>query len=86
MPFEFQELTQHRVASQPTTADIPQANAVAFTDEDIERRINEAKWHVDAEWQRKLDEEGKVVDAMLRSKVSVSVCYHPFGLDVEVLV
>lgn len=62
------ELTQHRVASQPTTADIPQANAVAFTDEDIERRINEAKWHVDAEWQRKLDEEGKVVDAMLRSK------------------
>ncbi|VDO97693.1 unnamed protein product [Heligmosomoides polygyrus] len=61
-----QELTQHRVASQPTTADIPQANAVAFTDEDIERRINEAKWHVDAE-----------------CKVSVSVCYHPFGLDVE---
>ncbi|KAK6020935.1 hypothetical protein OSTOST_13406 [Ostertagia ostertagi] len=45
-----------------------QESAIAFTEEDLMYKVNEAKRRADAEWQQKFDEEGRVVDSMLRNK------------------
>ncbi|KAK5968917.1 GOLGi associated coiled-coil protein [Trichostrongylus colubriformis] len=62
------ELNQSRSVASSVNTGMQDSNAISFTEEDVMYKINEAKRRADAEWQQKFDEEGKVVDAMLRNK------------------
>ncbi|KAL6733134.1 hypothetical protein Aduo_003812 [Ancylostoma duodenale] len=61
------ELCQHQ-STIPVAEEVQDITAVSYTEEDVKRKMEEAKRVLDAEWQRKFDEEGKVVDSMMREK------------------
>ncbi|KIH69527.1 hypothetical protein ANCDUO_00133 [Ancylostoma duodenale] len=63
------ELCQHQ-STIPVAEEVQDITAVSYTEEDVKRKMEEAKRVLDAEWQRKFDEEGKVVDSMMREKVT----------------
>ncbi|XGW12023.1 hypothetical protein V3C99_013027 [Haemonchus contortus] len=62
------EQNQYRSAVPPLNTGPQESDAITFTEEDVMYKVNEAKRRADAEWQQKFDEEGKVVDSMLRNK------------------
>ncbi|VDO34140.1 unnamed protein product [Haemonchus placei] len=66
------EQNQYRPVIPSLNSGQQESDAITFTEEDVVYKVNEAKRRADAEWQQKFDEEGKVVDSMLRNKVDRS--------------
>ncbi|RCN43986.1 hypothetical protein ANCCAN_10013 [Ancylostoma caninum] len=62
------ELCQQQ-STVPVAEEVQDMSVVSYTEEDVRRKMEEAKRVLDAEWQRKFDEEGKVVDSMMKEKV-----------------
>ncbi|KAJ1369369.1 hypothetical protein KIN20_030809 [Parelaphostrongylus tenuis] len=65
------ELYVNRSTSAPTSAEVCKATAGHCTDEDVNRKVLEAVKKADAEWQKKFDEEGQLVDTMIKEKDQV---------------
>ncbi|ETN71294.1 hypothetical protein NECAME_14284 [Necator americanus] len=61
------ELCQQR-SPVPIGEEAKEASVISYTEEDVKRKVEEAKRITDTVWQRKFDEEGKVVDSMMREK------------------
>ncbi|KAK6061070.1 hypothetical protein COOONC_01269, partial [Cooperia oncophora] len=64
----LKEQSQYRSVVPPVSTVPQESGVISFTEEDVNRKVNEAKRRADAEWQQKFDEEGKVVDSMMRNK------------------
>ncbi|EYB84050.1 hypothetical protein Y032_0323g2471 [Ancylostoma ceylanicum] len=63
----IQELCQKQ-STVCVAGEAQDGSVVSYTEADVNRKVEEAKRVLDAEWQRKFDEEGKVVDSMMREK------------------
>ncbi|KHJ88181.1 hypothetical protein OESDEN_12027, partial [Oesophagostomum dentatum] len=54
--------------SVPVAEEARENCVVTYSEDDVNRKVEEAKRVLDVEWQRKFDEEGKIVDTMMREK------------------